>query len=188
MNASKHKIFAGAVVVATVACSVLASATAASATELAPPKTCWVDVSTKDSLCVDTGTDLIAAVVREKGIQLVVPDGTPIGGVPAKASAATGLTRSIQASTVTGILYDDVNYGGGSFVASSSGTCPAASYGYASLSAYGWNDRASSFRSYAGCTSAVFANDNYGGASYGYYANASSLGSLNDQASSWRMH
>ncbi|GAA4481310.1 hypothetical protein GCM10023171_09580 [Microbacterium panaciterrae] len=148
-------------------------------------ETCWADLTTAQSLCVPTGTDLVTAVAETTGIRLVVPDGTVIGGVVSERSQLK--TPTVATSTVTGILYDDINYGGGSFVASSSGTCSVGSYSFADLSPFGWNDRASSFRSYAGCSGAVYQNINFGGSTYGFVVNAPSLGSMNDQASSWRM-
>ena len=86
------------------------------------------------------------------------------------------------------ILYDDVNYGGGSFVFTGVSTgCASYAYGAPALSTYGWNDRASSYRSFAGCKSAVFEHENYTGAQYGYSVNATGFGVMNDKASSWRI-
>ncbi len=125
------------------------------------------------------------------GTALVVPDGTVIGGISANSSersiAAQGVVTQF-AEVVISILYDNINYGGGSFVMSyNNANCATSAYGYPQLGPYGWNDRASSFRSYAGCITAVFENINYGGAVLGYQTNASSFGIMNDQASSWRV-
>ena len=78
----------------------------------------------------------------------------------------------------------DINYGGGTLVltAPSSGC----SWSVSNLDTYGWNDRASSFKSFAGCTTALWQDINFGGSHIGYSTNVSAFGSFNDQASSWR--
>lgn len=162
---------------------------AANASEAEPPlPNCWIELDTGESLCVDAGEDLVAAVA-ETGVELIVPDGTVVGGYEVERDdTAARISSSAMASTVISILYADSNYGGSSTVMSvSSGTCATHAWGYTSLSTLGWNDRASSYRSYAGCVTAVFEHENYAGAQHGYYANASGLGVMNDRASSWRV-
>lgn len=150
---------------------------------------CWADLGTGASLCVDRGVDLVAAVARERGVLLTVPDGAIPGSLPASArSASTGAATAgtaAVASTVISVIYDNSGYGGGSYALSISSGC---GWGVASLGSIGWNDRASSYRSFNGCTTALFANENYAGSSTGYTTNASGLGGLNDQASSWSVH
>lgn len=147
---------------------------------------CWVDVSTQQSLCVGAGDDLIAAVHAKDGITLSVPAGTRIGGATVsagRAAAALLVPASAQVDTVVSAIYDDVNYGGGNLVLSA----PSAGCGWyiSNLSTYGWNDRASSFKSFAGCKTALWQNINFGGTHIGYATNDASFGSFNDQASSW---
>ena len=129
-------------------------------------------------------------MAKQTGTELIVPAGTVIGGTATSSSAQRIASEGIVtplSEVVISILYDDINYGGGSFVMSyNNANCVTTAYGYAQLGPYGWNDRASSFRSYAGCTTAVFENINYGGATVGYQTSASSLGVMNDAASSWR--
>ena len=155
-----------------------------------PTYSCWLSGDTGKSICVNKGEDLLLAVAKQAGTELIVPDGTVVGGIATSSSARSIATHGILtpfAEVVISILYDDVNYGGGSFVMSyNNANCSTTAYGYAQLGPYGWNDRASSFRSYAGCTTAVFEHINYGGAKVGYQTNASSLGVMNDAASSWR--
>jgi hypothetical protein len=150
---------------------------------------CWADLGTGASLCVDRGVDLVAAVARERGVLLKAPDGAIPGSLPesarqASAGAGTGGT-ALVASTVISVIYDNSGYGGGSYALSISSGC---GWGFTSLGSLGWNDRASSYRSYNGCTTALFANENYTGSSTGYATNASGLGGMNDQASSWSVH
>jgi len=150
---------------------------------------CWADLGTGASLCVDRGVDLVAAVARERGVLLTVPDGAIPGSLRASArSASTGAATAgtaAVASTVISVIYDNSGYGGGSYALSISSGC---GWGVAGLGSIGWNDRASSYRSFNGCTTALFANENYTGSSTGYTTNASGLGGLNDQASSWSVH
>lgn len=155
---------------------------------------CWLEVDTGATLCVEEGVDLISAVALETGVVLEVPDGVTIGGPPSRAEAVRGAGSTAhgkagagavaRASTVISTIYADASYGGASYTMSTStGSC---SYGYANLTALGWHDRASSFRSFNGCTTALFENENYTGTRVGYATNASSLGAMNDKADSWR--
>jgi hypothetical protein len=150
-------------------------------------QSCWLDVSTQQSLCVPIGEDLIAAVQDEAGVTLVVPTGTTVGGVTvtaARKAAAAFAPASTQAATVVSGIYDDINYGGGSLFLTTPGS--GCSWSLSNLGSYGWNDRASSFKSFAGCTTALYQNINFGGTHIGYSTNVASFGSFNDQASSWR--
>lgn len=168
--------------------TLLGGLTANATAEEPPPPNCWLEVDTGESLCVDADQDL-AAAVAETGVQLVVPDGTVIGGHQVDDTASARGSNAVLASTVISILYDNIDYDGSSYVMSvSSGTCATSAWGYTDLAVIGWGDRASSFKSYAGCVTAVFEHENYGGAQYGYYVNGSSFGSMNDRASSWRVH
>ena len=56
-------------------------------------QSCWLDVSTQQSLCVPTGEDLIAAVQDEAGITLVVPTGTSVSGETVTAGRNTAALR-----------------------------------------------------------------------------------------------
>lgn len=178
--------------IASVAGVVLAGGGPAFAAPAAPAaNNCWVDGITQESLCVDAGADLVAAVLQEKGVRITAPEGTPIGGKPFRAAdsdAAARTAATVQSAYVVSIVYDNISYGGGSTVITGVSTgCSSYSYGYPSLGAIGWSGRVSSFRSFLNCRTAVFDYEYYGGAAYGYVANASSLGSMNDRADSWRV-
>jgi hypothetical protein len=145
---------------------------------------CWVDVSTQQSLCVAAGDDLIAAVQDEDGVTIVVPAGTKVGGMTvsaARSAAASLVPASAQTATVVSAIYDDINYGGGTLLLTGA-SCN--SY-ISNLGTYGWNDRASSFKSFAGCDTALWQNISFGGTHVGYTTNDPAFGSFNDQASSW---
>ena len=176
---------------ALVATLTLAGGSAANAAAPAPaPATptqtsCWLDVDNGQSLCVPAGVNLISAVESETGYTIDIPAGTPVGGVNvsgAQASASLLSTNSTSTVKALSALYDDINYGGGTYFM----TGTACGGGIANIGDFGWNDRASSFKSFNGCLTAIYQNINYGGTRFGYYTYATSFGSMNDQASSWR--
>lgn len=158
-------------------------APAAHAAEPDRTASCWQELDTGLSLCVDASEDLADAVYATYGIVLSTPDRSL---APSHVAARAAVTPLV--STLIGIFYENANYGGASFAASvSQNGCNGYVHGYADLSPLGWNDRISSFRSYAGCRTAIFDNTNYGGSSYGYYTNSSYVGAaMNDRASSIR--
>ena len=188
-----HSIVASTVgSVVLVAAFTLSGAGAANATEpdpsptAAPSQSCWIEATTLESLCVPTGEDLIAAVQEQDGITIDVPVGTNVSGLTISAAHSLAAQFSLAATATTepvSIIYDDINYGGGSVIMSSAAGCDA---GIPSLVPYGWNDRASSFKSYDGCLTALYQNINYTGTREGFSSSKSSFGSQNDQGSSWK--
>ena len=149
-------------------------------------QSCWLDVSTQKSLCVPAGEDLIAAVQDEAGVTIMLPAGSVVGDITVTQSriAATQLaaTATVISNPVSAI-YDDINYGGGTLVLTA--TAAGCNWYVTNLGTYGWNDRASSFKSFSGCMTALWQNNSFGGTHIGYSTNVASFGSFNDQASSW---
>ncbi|MDQ1548180.1 MAG: hypothetical protein QOH69_3084 [Actinomycetota bacterium] len=192
MNRKQSILAATLGTVALVAAMTVTGGAAANASPPDPTSTdpstqsCWLDVSTQQSLCVPTGEDLIAAVQNEAGVTLVVPTGTSVSGetvTEGRNAAALFSSASTLSATVVSGIYDDINYGGGSFFLTTGGT--GCNWTLTNLGTYGWNDRASSFKSFAGCKTALWQNINFGGTHIGYTTNLASFGSFNDQASSW---
>jgi hypothetical protein len=147
---------------------------------------CWLDITTGQSLCVPDGVNLVSRVEATTGKVISVPTGTVIGGVAISsglASASLLSTASSTASHVVSALYDNINYGGGTYLMTADAA--GCDWGIASLVGAGWNDRASSFKSYGGCLTAIYQNTNYGGTRLGFATNKASFGSMNDAASSW---
>jgi hypothetical protein len=171
------------------------SVTGAAAANASPPnpspaapatQSCWLDVSTQQSLCVPTGDDLVAAVQDEAGITIVLPVGSTVGDVTvttSRVAATSFVAQSALTSTAVSAIYDDINYGGGTLVLTA--TASGCNWALTNLGTYGWNDRASSFKSFAGCRTALWQNINFGGTHIGYTTDLASFGSFNDQASSW---
>jgi hypothetical protein len=162
-----------------------AAATASTSSDQAKAS-CWADLSTGESICVPDGVDLISTVEADTGLTISIPAGTIIGGVKTSSGVASASLLSVQSTSTSHIvsaIYQDINYGGGTFfMTADSAGCD---WGIPSLGAFGWNDRASSFKSYSGCVTALYQNDNYGGTRIGFSSYKSSLGSMNDAASSW---
>jgi hypothetical protein len=147
---------------------------------------CWMDATTGQSLCVPDGVDLVAAVEADTGVVIDIPEGTVVGGVETSSAQAKLGLLSINAATTTKIvsaIYDDINYGGGTYVMTASGA--GCDWGISNLGNFGWNDRASSFKSYSGCKTALYKNINFGSTKIGFATNEASFGSMNDQGSSW---
>jgi hypothetical protein len=146
-----------------------------------------VDAQTQESLCVAAGQDLIAAVQREAGVTISIPAGNTVGGetiTAGRAASALLVPASAQTATVVSAIYDDVNYGGGTLLMTA--TSSGCGWYIANLGSFGWNDRASSFKSFAGCVTELWQNINFTGTHVGYATNEASFPSFNDQASSWR--
>jgi hypothetical protein len=161
------------------------ASTPAPAPAPAPAQTsCWLDVDNGESLCVPAGVNLISTVESETGYTIDVPAGTSIGGdtVNKAQVSASLLSTNTTALVALSALYDDINYGGGTYFMTGS-TCGGS---ISNTGNAGWNDRASSFKSFHGCLTAIYQNINYGGTRLGYYSYKSSFGTMNDQASSWR--
>lgn len=170
------------------------AANAAEPSVAAPPaagagESCWYAVDTGQSLCVKTGEDLVAAVAEETGVRLVIPDGETVSGVRVDARREAMLALAgAQASVALSTIYDDNGYGGGSYTMStSSGSCATTAFGFTDIGPIGWYGRVSSFKSYGSCKTALFTGTNYSGSSTGYVTSQTSMGSLNDQAKSWRV-
>lgn len=168
--------------------SVALTASAASAGTPDRTQSCWQELDTGRSLCVAASADLANAVYDAYGIAISTPDGAVGSDVKRQATRDARAGVVALASTVIGIFYENSGYDGASYVASvSQNGCYGYSHGYTNLGSIGWDNRISSFRSYSNCRTAIFANTNYGGSSYGYYTNSSYVGSaMNDQASSIR--
>lgn len=172
-----------------------AGAANAATPSVAPPpvaaedESCWYAVDTGQSLCVKTGEDLVAAVAKEKGVRIVIPDGTIVSGLKVDARREAALAPAgIQATTAVSAIYDDNGFGGGSYTMTvTSGSCATSAYGFADLGTIGWNGRVSSFKSFGSCKTALFTSTNYGGSSTGYVDYQSSMGLMNDLSRSWRV-
>jgi hypothetical protein len=189
-----HRSFPAAAiaVAALVATLTLAGGAAANAsppdqtTSATSSSSCWIDLTLGESLCVPAGGDLVGAVLAQDDVSIQVPDGLIVGGAAVSTARVNSLLVGVPAPAVTQVvsaIYDDINYGGGTLLLSA--TSAGCDWGIANLGGYGWNDRASSFKSFNGCTTALYQNINYAGTRVGFTTNKASFGTQNDQGSSW---
>lgn len=100
--------------------------------------------------------------------------------------AATERSESSELATLVGVLYDKTGYGSPTLALyGSGGSCTSgATYGFPRLSDYGWNNRAESAQGRNGCAITFYADANYGGATKSCFNSCSTLGTLNNRASS----
>lgn len=160
-----------------------AAAGPASAAEPAA-QSCSYDLGTRTLVCVDPGEDLNRAVLEQTHLLVVTPPAQP-DAVAGAAPADRLLPAGVRATFVQSQLYDDAGYGGSFFQITNSSACNGSTTWYfGPLGSVGWSGRVSSFKSFSGCSTKLWQGTGYTGASYGYAVNASSLGSMNDQANS----
>lgn len=152
-------------------------------------ESCWYDESLDEGVCVPTGEDLVAAVAKEANVRLEITDGSIVSARTVNIEESLEGVVAARASYALSTIYDGANYGGSSYTMAvgSSKMCTDAAYGHSTLAEIGWNDMPSSYKSYGTCKTKLWENTNYKGSSHGYYVNASSLGTMNNKASSWRV-
>jgi hypothetical protein len=94
-----------------------------------------------------------------------------------------------KADVVWGIEYEHDGYSGSSITSYNSRSCDEnLSGGWDSLPSR-WNDRITSFRTYAGCEANHYEHSNYGGSQTGYLGSTSNIGeAMNDRTSSIWWH
>jgi len=86
-------------------------------------KSCWVDLDTAKSLCVNKPEELADTVLAVHGVLL----GTDDGLISPSVSVQGGGMRP-QQTIVIGIIYEHINYGGASLVFTSANGCSGVSY------------------------------------------------------------
>jgi hypothetical protein len=135
-------------------------------------QTCWLNTDNDEFSCFDTFEDFVAA-----------------SGVASGNRASLDADVEPYAAYTLAILYENASYGGASYylTTSNSSLCSGVHY-YGSSMPSGWNDRASSFTAYGTCRVKLWADTGYAGSSYGPSAGTSTLGSMNDEASSYQIY
>lgn len=178
-----RRVFGAAIVAIAVFSGGVALAAPASATA---SDVCWFSIDTGQTQCFADEAALEAAVLAQTGTTLVLAPGavTPLG----RMTAATGVVTpaAVAATYIVATFYESASYGGGSVSITSASSSLCTSFNYTGNSMpTGWNDRVSSFHSYGTCKTRLARDANQGGTLYGPVANAASLGSMDDQASSY---
>lgn len=156
----------------------IVGAAPAYAAEEESTETCWLNLDNDVLQCFENEATFEAAVEEQTG-------GPVMTGDEAEAAAAARGGVTPMATYVGAIFYENINYGGASLniTTTNPGICTAVFW--SNNFPAGWDNRVSSFRSFATCKTRISENLNQGGASLGPIVNASSVGVLNDQASSY---
>jgi hypothetical protein len=140
---------------------------------------CWLDLGTGVTRCFDDEAALEGAVA-DSGSVLVEEDSAEAASLTADRSAG------LRAAYVIARLYDGASYTGGTFVITNpSSTICASSSVSGNLPTF--NDRVSSFHSYLGCSTRIYEHNGSGGAAFGWFANAATVGALDNRASSFNV-
>jgi hypothetical protein len=139
-----------------------------------------------DHCSLNLDTNVMVCANTERALPEAVQNLTGFTQLDATQQAAAKGAATTLTTYVIGAIYDGVSYGGASLNITTSGTCATGQYNYYDLGAIGWDDRISSFRSYAGCRTSLWENINETGAKYGPYGSLSAIGIMNNNASSIR--
>jgi hypothetical protein len=132
---------------------------------------CWADADTAITQCFADEEALAAAVYEQTGTVLLD-----------EGQSARGLLTTY----VLARLYTDAGYSGSALLVTSTNSALCATSSVSANLTGAWNDVVSSFHSYFSCTTHLFENTGGGGAAVSG-ADLSSLGVMNDRASSYRV-
>lgn len=164
-----------AIIAVTTGALVLIAGPAQAAPHGKPGEACWLDSGTGITRCFADEAALEDAVAAS-GRVLVEED----------SSFAARQPAGVLASFVIARFYDGSSYTSSTFVITNpSSTVCASSSVLGNLPAF--NDRVSSFHSYFGCTTRIYENNGQGGAGFGWFADAATVGALDNLASSYNI-
>jgi len=166
---SRMAIVALVSVAAGIACAAPASATS----ELASSQACWLNADTGAFSCFDSYEAFASAsgVIVGESVSSPMP--------PATASS----------SYLLATFYADSWWSGATvYITTSHASLCSGYHYYGSSMPSGWNDRVSSFTAYGTCKVKLYHDSGYGGSTFGPYGSAGSLGSMNDEASSYQIY
>ena len=135
---------------------------------------------------VDTGA--YGCYATELDAELATEPGTATRSLSTATTTTTATTTATTYYTYVR-AYENSNYGGATltFSGTSYSSCTGNGIIVQGDLPSSWNDRISSFKSYLGCRFRVYEHIDLGGAYYGPYISASSMGSFNDRASSFQI-
>lgn len=125
---------------------------------------CWENLDTAEVQCFGSEAELTADLAPQSF---------------ARTAATTLYTL--------GTFYEDVSYGGAYYLVRSSNSTLCATGSATVNLPSAWNDRISSYKTWYGCAGTIYDGTGASGSSYGPSTAASSVGSMNDRASSVRV-
>ena len=178
--ARRTSLFAAVLITTALLTSIASPAMAITSSDKQASTSCWLDAETSITRCFDTEALMLASVIEET-------DSWPadlVQSLGLKVARPTGLAST---EYVLARLYEDSAYGGSvlAVLGPSTTWCVSNAVSDSDIGAL-WNDRVSSVRSYYGCATRLYTVTGYGGASASY-GNASTLGCINDEASSYKV-
>ncbi len=155
------------------------------AEEEAGTEACWLNLDTDEMRCFEDRDTLLAAV-EDTGVELrFAPTVEESFAASTQSSFSGGV--GLMAIYFLATLYADSGYSGSTLDITTSNSWMCSGTQYNGNLSGSWNDRVSSFESYGGCRTRLATHINQGGPWYGPFTSASSLGTFNDVASSYRV-
>lgn len=155
------------------------------AAESVRTEACWLNADTDELRCFDDRKALFAAV-ESTGAEVRF---APAVEESLAANSQTSLSGGFGTLAIyfLATLYEHTGYSGSTLDITTSNWWMCSGTQYNGNMSWAWNDRVSSFQSYGGCRTRLSTHTYQGGPWYGPYTSASSLGTFNDVASSWRV-
>jgi len=154
------------------ATAIIGATPSVAADQVQEAETCWLNMDDNSFRCFDSYGEFAAA-----------------SGVVATDIARGSASIEPYSTYILAVFYADASYGGASYnlTTSNSSLCGGFHY-YGSSMPSGWNDRVSSFDAYGTCRVKFWGDAGYSGATYGPSTGSSSMGSMNDEASSYQIY
>lgn len=162
-----------AATVSVIAAGIACASPASAESEFTSSQACWLNADTGAFSCFDNYQALASA------------SGLTVGGT----LSSPAQSESTSSTYVLATFYADSYWSGATvyITTSNSSRCSGYHY-YGSSMPSGWNDRVSSFTAYGTCKVKLYHDSGYGGSTFGPYSSAGSLGSMNDEASSYQIY
>ncbi len=169
----------GTVAIATPASASTGSAPAAS------DEACWLNADTGALRCYDD-EEAFGEAIEARGITL---DDSLKASSTAKSTTSGTATAAAAAATYYTLarFYADTGYTGAVTIITTTRSAMCDGYSYTGNLSGSWNDRVSSFKAYDGCRARLYTNEYQDGTFFAAATSASSLGSMNDKASSYKI-
>lgn len=155
--------------------------------DAAGTEACWLNLDTDELRCFDDRETLLA-VIASTGAELrFAPTVEESFAASSESSFSGGGGFVTMAVYFLATLYEHSGYSGSTLNITTGNPWMCSGTQYNGNLSGAWNDRVSSFQSYGGCRTRLATHINQGGPWYGPYTSASSLGTFNDVASSFRV-
>ncbi|HEY3548770.1 MAG TPA: hypothetical protein VGK17_22075 [Propionicimonas sp.] len=157
-----------------------------------PGQDCGYFIETGATVCVPHGADLNGAIYAQTGKTVVEMSANGVTALTAPESkpASSGMTVSPASNSfIIGKLFDDINYGGGSYEILASGPCASGTpTWYLNDVGSAWYGRVSSFQGYSNCNVTIYEGTYQTGAQLGPLSYSAWVGAaMNDRTKSVKL-